>query len=141
MIYKESSTIFQFLVNLSVSAAERDSTSGEGFSTLLSSVCCYKSFPFENFYDDEEEVDAIRSNFLLDLYLHVKASEAKTAILLASQLIYQSAPSVWSIDLSKRKASIFLEVLKLQTGKRPVELRGWSDEESEVRSLDRKSVV
>ena len=124
-------------MNLSVAAAERDSTSGEGFSTLLSSVCCYKSFPFEDIYDDEEGVDDFRSNFLLDLYLHVQACEAKTAksLLPTFQQIYQSAPAFWSIDLSKRKVSIFLEVLKLQTQKRPVELRGWSDEESEVRSF------
>ncbi|XP_076874396.1 uncharacterized protein LOC143524655 isoform X2 [Brachyhypopomus gauderio] len=42
---------------------------------------------------------------------------------------------MWRIDLSARKASVFLEVLKLQTVKKPVELRGWSDEESEVRSF------
>ena len=51
-------------------------------------------------------------DFLLDLYSHVK-----------------------SIDLSKRKASILLEVLKLQPEKKPVELKGWSDEESELKSF------
>ncbi|XP_045569642.1 uncharacterized protein isoform X3 [Salmo salar] len=43
--------------------------------------------------------------------------------------------NVWYIDLSERKASILLEVLKLQPEKKPVELKGWSDEESEVRSF------
>ncbi|XP_042169054.1 uncharacterized protein LOC121843502 [Oncorhynchus tshawytscha] len=43
--------------------------------------------------------------------------------------------NVWSIDLSERKASLLLEVLKLQPEKKPVELKGWSDEESEVRSF------
>ncbi|XP_038839195.1 titin-like isoform X2 [Salvelinus namaycush] len=43
--------------------------------------------------------------------------------------------NVWSIDLRKRKASLLLEVLKLQPEKKPVELKGWSDEESEVRSF------
>ncbi|XP_029619678.1 uncharacterized protein LOC115200622 isoform X6 [Salmo trutta] len=42
---------------------------------------------------------------------------------------------VWSIDLSQRKASFLLDVLKLQPEKKPVELKGWSDEESEVRSF------
>ena len=116
-------------MNLSVAAAEHDSTSGEGFSTLLSSVCRYDSFPFV-FRDDYDNNDATRSDFLLDLYLHFQACEAKTA---SFQQIYQSVPPVWSIDLSKRKASLFLDVLKLQTQMRPVELRGWSDEESEVR--------
>ncbi|XP_045569641.1 uncharacterized protein isoform X2 [Salmo salar] len=43
--------------------------------------------------------------------------------------------NVWSIDLSERKASLLLEVLKLQPEKKPVELKGWSDVESEVRSF------
>ncbi|XP_037389007.1 uncharacterized protein LOC108416895 [Pygocentrus nattereri] len=42
---------------------------------------------------------------------------------------------VWIIDVSERTASLFLEVLKLQTVKKPVELTGWPDEESEVRSF------
>ena len=77
------------------------------------------------------------SDLLLDLYSHARDYESQTGRSLISALlpVYQSAPAVWSIDLSKRKASIFLEVLKLQTQKRPVELRGWSDEESEVRSF------
>ncbi|KAG9330563.1 hypothetical protein JZ751_023846, partial [Albula glossodonta] len=45
----------------------------------------------------------------------------------------QSAPAEWVIDLSKRKASLFLEVLKLQRVKKPVKLMGWTDEEGEVR--------
>ncbi|XP_064871155.1 uncharacterized protein LOC115118821, partial [Oncorhynchus nerka] len=43
--------------------------------------------------------------------------------------------NVWYLDLSERKASLLLEVLKLQPEKKPVELKGWSDEESEVRSF------
>ncbi|XP_030643623.1 uncharacterized protein LOC115823735 [Chanos chanos] len=45
------------------------------------------------------------------------------SVLPALQPVYQSAPAVWNIDLSERKASLFLEVLKLQTEKKPVELR------------------
>ncbi|XDV31859.1 hypothetical protein PO909_002803 [Leuciscus waleckii] len=42
---------------------------------------------------------------------------------------------VWRIKLSERKSSILLEVLKLQTEKKPVELIDWTDEESEVRGF------
>ena len=74
-------------------------------------------------------------DFLLDLYSHVKDYETQTgrSVLPALQPVYQSAPTVWSIDLSERKVSLLLEVMKLQPEKKPVELRGWSDEESEVR--------
>ncbi|XP_056612043.1 protein NLRC5-like [Triplophysa dalaica] len=41
----------------------------------------------------------------------------------------------WRINLSKRKSSILLEVLKLQTEKKPVELIDWTHEESEVRGF------
>eukprot|EP00063_Salmo_salar_P064675 XP_014039510.1 PREDICTED: uncharacterized protein LOC106592710 isoform X1 [Salmo salar] len=78
-----------------------------------------------------------KCNFLLDLYSHVKDYETQTgrSVLPALQPVYQSAPAVWSIDLSERKASLLLEVLKLQPEKKPVELKGWSVEESEVRSF------
>ncbi|XP_065138309.1 uncharacterized protein [Paramisgurnus dabryanus] len=42
---------------------------------------------------------------------------------------------VWTINLSERKTSILLEVLKLQTEKKPVELIDWTDDESEVRGF------
>ena len=128
---KDDKETFQFLVNLSVAAAEWDSATGESFSELLSSVCSYSTFPLGH-----EDI-CKRSDFLIDLYSYVKDYETKTdrSLLPALQSVYQSAPAVWSIDLSKRKASILLEVLKLQTQKRPVELTGWSDKESEVRSL------
>ena len=131
--HKKSNTIIQFLVTLSVAAAERDSTSGEGLFELLSLVCRCYFFPYKNYADN----DATQSDFLLDLYLHAQACEAETAKSLLSTLkqIYHLVPAVWSIDLSEGKASIFLEVVKLQTQKKPVELRGWSDEESEVRSF------
>ena len=123
--------VSQFLVNLGVAAAECDSATGQNFSKILSSVCSYRTFPLG------DEDSSRQSDFLIDLYSYVKDYETKTdrSLLPALHSVYQSAPAVWSIDLSKRKASIFLEVLKLQTQKRPVELRGWSDEESEVRSF------
>ncbi|MEQ2272943.1 hypothetical protein XENORESO_017905, partial [Xenotaenia resolanae] len=46
-----------------------------------------------------------------------------------------SAPAVWTIKLSERKTSILLEVLKLQSEKKPVKLMVCSYEESEVRSF------
>ncbi|GLD67943.1 uncharacterized protein AKAME5_001926600 [Lates japonicus] len=83
-------------------------------------------------YDPEYQCD-----FLLDVCSHVKDCETKTGlrVLPSLQSVFQSAPSVWIIDLSKRKTSILLEVLKLQPEKKQVKLRGCSDEESEVRSL------
>ncbi|XP_076144699.1 uncharacterized protein LOC143127239 [Alosa pseudoharengus] len=131
-VSKSQEEVVQVLVNLSVAAAECDAATGESFSELLSSVCSYSTFPLEDdmgFYE--------MSDFQLDLYSHIKACETNThrSVYSVLQFVFQSAPEVWSIDLSKRKASVLLEVLKLQTQKRPVELRGWSDEESEVRSF------
>ncbi|MCJ8749446.1 hypothetical protein PDJAM_G00176360 [Pangasius djambal] len=83
------------------------------------------------YYYEEE------SDFLLDLYSHVKQYESNTgrSVLPALLPVYQSLPAVWSIKLSERKASLLLEVLKLQTEKKPVELIDCSGEESEVRSF------
>ncbi|XP_063042582.1 uncharacterized protein LOC134437071 isoform X2 [Engraulis encrasicolus] len=123
----------QFLVNLGVAAAESDSTSG--FSVSLFSACSHSSFPFLNYFD--ENLCYEQSDFLLDLYAHLQTHELQSTRRLVSSFlpIYQLAPAVWSIDLSERKASLLLEVLKLQTQKRPVELIEWSDEESAVRSF------
>ncbi|XP_071389872.1 nucleotide-binding oligomerization domain-containing protein 1-like [Centroberyx affinis] len=79
-------------------------------------------------------VNTERYNIFLDLYQHVK-SQGHTSVIPILRSLYQSAPPVWSIDLSERKASLLLEVLKLQLEKKSVELRGWSDEESEVWSF------
>ena len=78
-----------------------------------------------------------RCDFLLDLCSHVKDYETQTgrSVLPALQPVYQSAPAVWRIKLSERKSSILLEVLKLQTEKKPVELIDWTGEESEVRGF------
>ncbi|XP_072526398.1 uncharacterized protein [Salminus brasiliensis] len=122
--------LVQFLVKLISAAAECDTATGQSFTKLLTSVCTYKSFPFK--YGA-----AVHCDFLLELYSHVKKYETETgrSVLPALQSVYQSAPAVWIIDLSERKSSLFLEVLKLQTVKKPVEVRGCSDEESEVRSF------
>ncbi|XP_041925064.1 uncharacterized protein LOC121689383 [Alosa sapidissima] len=126
-----SSKTVKFLVNLGGAAAECVSDTGESFSELLSSVCSYSTFPFGH------ENSSVQSDVLLDLYSCVKLYESETSrkLLPAFKLVYQSVPALWSIDLSKRKTSLFLEVLKLQTQKKPVDLIGWSDEESEVRSF------
>ncbi|XDV11793.1 hypothetical protein PO909_000628 [Leuciscus waleckii] len=118
------------LLNLSVAAVENDTVTGTRFSTLLSSVCSYKTFPFD-YYDPVDQ-----SDFLLDLCSHVKNYETQTgrSFLPALQSVFQS-PDVWIIDLSERKTSVLLEVLKLQTEKKPVDLRGWSEEESKIKSF------
>ncbi|XP_036421377.1 uncharacterized protein LOC118804865 [Colossoma macropomum] len=119
------------LMNLFHQAAESERQTGEKTLELLTSVCTYSSFPYE-------DTDSYRqSDFLLDLYSHVKQYETEKGrkVLTALQPVYQSAPAEWIINLSERKASLLLEVLKLQRVKKPVELRGWSDEESEVRSF------
>ncbi|XP_064818265.1 uncharacterized protein LOC135535770 isoform X2 [Oncorhynchus masou masou] len=129
--WSDPSKQIKFLVDLLSQAAEWEEQTGEKTLKLVSSVWTYSTFPYRH-GDDYEQ-----SDFLLDLYSHVKDSETQTgrSFLPALQPVYQSAPAVWSIDLSKRKASLLLEVLKLQPEKKPVELRGWSDEESEVRSF------
>ncbi|XP_059358997.1 uncharacterized protein LOC132097357 [Carassius carassius] len=124
----------RLLLNLCVAAVETDRCTGTRFSTLLSSVCSYKTFPF----DEERDgyVVHYQSDFLLDLCAHVKNYETQTdrSFLPALQSVFQS-PDVWIIDLSKRKISVLLEVLKLQTEKKPVKLRRCSEEESDVKSF------
>ncbi|KAM9398446.1 uncharacterized protein ACWYII_031916 [Salvelinus alpinus] len=131
----DPSKLIKFLVDLLSQAAEWEEQTGEKTLKLVSSVCTYSTFPFYVLYNDE--IKKSQCDFLLDLYSNVKDYETQTgrSVLPALQPVYQSAPAVWSIDLSKRKTSLLLEVLKLQPEKKPVELKGWSDEESEVRSF------
>ncbi|KAK9962549.1 hypothetical protein ABG768_007907, partial [Culter alburnus] len=133
IIYTKREAAVKFLLNLFVSASEFDVNTEENYTELLTSVCSYTSFPCgENYYDTECQCD-----FLLDLWSHVKDYETQTgrSVLPALQSIYHSAPAVWRINLSERKSSILLEVLKLQTEKKPVDLIDWTDEESEVRGF------
>ncbi|XP_051742450.1 uncharacterized protein LOC127508489 isoform X5 [Ctenopharyngodon idella] len=125
----------KFLLNLSVAAVENDTVTGTIFSTLLSSVCSYETFPLDQEWDDYDDDDYQR-DFLLDLCSHVKNYETQTgrSFLPALQSVFQ-LPKIWIIDLSERKTSVLLEVLKLQTEKKPVELRGCSEEESEMMSF------
>ena len=120
-----------FLVNLFQQVAKSERRTVEKTLELLTSVCTYSPLPYTG-------TNCCRqSEFLLDLYSHVKQYETETGrnVLPALLPVYRSAPAEWIIDLSERKASLLLEVLKLQPVKKPVELRGWSDEESEVRSF------
>ncbi len=79
-------------------------------------------------------VESDLNNILIDCYHHVKNRGSPSVISKLRQL-FKSAPAVWSINLSERKASILLEALEFQTEKKKVELTGCSDEESEVRSF------
>ncbi len=125
---------FRYLLNLCVAAVETDKDTGTRFSTLLSSVCSYKTFPFNK--DEDYYINDVQSDFLLDLYSHVKNYETQTgrSYLPALQSVFQS-PDVWIINLSERKISVLLEVLKLQTEKKTVDLRRCSEEEREVMSF------
>ncbi|XP_056612449.1 uncharacterized protein si:ch211-281l24.3 isoform X7 [Triplophysa dalaica] len=134
----KSEKCFQFLVNLSVAASECETDTGEKYTKLFTSVCNYTSFPFEERNFHGFQFNIVQSDFLLDLYSHVKNYESETdrSVLPALQSIYhQSSPAMWTIKLSERKSSILLEVLKLQTEKKPVELIDWTHEESEVRGF------
>lgn len=77
------------------------------------------------------------SEFLLELCSRAMDYEFETStnLLSAFQPVYDSGPTVWFLDLSKRKASLLLKVLKLQTQKRPVVLSGLSAEETEVKDF------
>ncbi|MED6244872.1 hypothetical protein ATANTOWER_026265 [Ataeniobius toweri] len=134
--YRQRSDLHEetrFLVNLFCAAAERDQQTGEKMLEMLASVCRYQTFPLEERYMDDE----YQSDFLLDLCSQMKDCETKTGLSLLPSLqsVFQSAPAVWTIKLSERKTSILLEVLKLQSEKKPVKLMVWSYEESEVRSF------
>ncbi|KAI5087419.1 hypothetical protein C0J45_22818 [Silurus meridionalis] len=131
--YSDSASI-QFLLNLSIAAVDCQSDKGENFTELLASVCSYNTFPFGGDSDGFQEE---QSDFLLDLYSHVKQFESKTgsSVLPALLPVYQSVPDVWSIKLSEKNISLLLEVLKLHTQKKTVELRNYTDDETKVRSF------
>ncbi|KAF5897407.1 Nucleotide-binding oligomerization domain-containing protein 2, partial [Clarias magur] len=67
--------------------------------------------------------------------MEVKLERRKTEDEPPRKCLRTQLEEVWSIDLSRRKASVFLEVLRLQTTKKAVKLRDYPDEESEVRSF------
>ncbi len=121
------SVVSRFLLSLFIKAAEIETQTGEQMLKLLASVC---SSSFDCGWTDI----IYDSDFLLDLYSHVKNYETQTgrSYLPALQSVFQS-PDVWIIDLSQRKISVLLEVLKLQTEKKTVELIGLSKRKREVK--------
>ncbi|KAK1892513.1 Protein NLRC5 [Dissostichus eleginoides] len=116
-------------------AAEREQQTGEKTLELLSSVCTYPTFPLPHIDDEDDE--EYQCGFLLDLASHLKDCETESglSVLPSLQSVLQSAPAVWRINLSQRKSSILLEVLRLQPEKKQVKLIGCSDGESEVRTF------
>ncbi|KAM6892819.1 uncharacterized protein PEZ65_022872 [Lycodopsis pacificus] len=134
--WSDHSEGLKFFGNLFCAAAEREQT-GEKMLELLSSVCSHRTFSSYYCDDDDDDDHTYRIDFLLDLYSHLKDCETETGLSLLPSLqsVLQSSPSFWCIDLSERKTSILLEVLKLQPEKKQVELIDWSHEESEVRSF------
>lgn len=112
-----------FLINLCLQAAIHQKETIQ--ETVQKLPLCYLKTPRE------------QSTFILDLYSRAKDYEVQRGenVQLALETVYQTLPEVWSINLSEKKASLFLEVLKLQTVKRAVQLRGLTEEESEMRSL------
>ncbi|XP_023185399.1 uncharacterized protein LOC102226515 isoform X5 [Xiphophorus maculatus] len=123
----------RFLTRLFCAAAEREKQTGEKILEMLASVCRYEHFPFNNRSIDE----TYRRNFLLDLYSQMNDCETETGLSLlpSIQSVFQSAPEIWTLDLSKIKTSILLEVMKLQPEKKQVKVTNWSYEEHEVRNL------
>ena len=75
-----------------------------------------------------------QSEFIQMLYSHAKASKGRS-ILPALQPVFQSLPTTWVIDLSEGKTSLILEIMRLQTCKKPVELRGQTEDENELKNV------
>uniref|UniRef100_A0AAR2KW96 FIIND domain-containing protein n=2 Tax=Pygocentrus nattereri TaxID=42514 RepID=A0AAR2KW96_PYGNA len=124
----DTKAAIKVLVDLFICASEIDK---DNYLKMLSSVCSYSSFPFA---DDTGEN---QSTFLLELYSYVIEYESRTgrSVLSALLPIYQSAPTVWVIDLSKSVTSLLYQTMQLQGTKRPVELKGWSTDETEPRNM------
>ncbi|XP_042080936.1 nucleotide-binding oligomerization domain-containing protein 1 isoform X4 [Haplochromis burtoni] len=113
--------------------ADGEQQPGEKILQLLSSVCKRGTFPFTY----RQKAVEYQCDFLLYLCSHVKDCETKTglSVLPSLQSVFQSAPAVWSINLSERKTSILLEVLKLQPEKKQVELTQYTHKKSKIRSF------
>ncbi|KAL7880605.1 hypothetical protein SRHO_G00028590 [Serrasalmus rhombeus] len=124
----DTKAAIKVLVDLFICASEIDK---DNYLKMLSSVCSYSSFPFA---DDTGEN---QSTFLLELYSYVIEYESRTgrSVLSALLPIYQSAPTVWVIDLSKSVTSLLYQTMQLQGTKRPVELKGWTTDETEPRNM------
>lgn len=88
-------------------------------------------------YYDGKDGRSFFHYFLMDLYTHIKTCETQTGrkLLPALKPLFQLTSTGWIFSLSMEKASSIIEVLKLQTGKMQIELTGWTDEESKLRSF------
>ncbi|XP_041753548.1 uncharacterized protein LOC121582075 isoform X1 [Coregonus clupeaformis] len=131
--YDDTKGTIEGLLKLFCFAKQHQPETGEETLRMLSTVCSYSNFPFASGNKDEQ------SDFLLDLYSSAKLFELELEgqILPSLLTVFQSAqPAAWVLDLSTDKASILLEVLKLQTEKKPVRLKGWLEtDKSKIRSF------
>lgn len=125
----------RFLVKLICGVAELSAETGENYTELLASLCSFRTF---SFCGEEQEYDsATCCNLLLELYSHAKAyeSETRTSILPTLRSVYEALPVVWPVNLLDKKASLVLDVLKLQTVKKAVQLTGWTNNTRRVRNF------
>ncbi|XP_013997320.2 uncharacterized protein isoform X5 [Salmo salar] len=131
--YDDTKGTIEGLLKLFCFAKQCQLETGEETLRMLSTVCSYSNFPFASGNKDEQ------SDFLLDLYSSAKSFELELEdqILPSLLTVFQSAqPAAWVLDLGTDKASILLEVLKLQTEKKPVRLKGWLEtDKSKIRSF------
>lgn len=131
--YDDTKGTIEGLLKLFCFAKQRQLETGEETLRMLSTVCSYSNFPFASDNKDEQ------SDFLLDLYSSAKSFELELEgqILPSLLTVFQSAqPAAWVLDLGTDKASILLEVLKLQTEKKPVRLKGWLEtDKSKIKSF------
>ncbi|XP_029504021.1 uncharacterized protein LOC115119384 isoform X1 [Oncorhynchus nerka] len=131
--YDDTKGTIEGLLKLFCFAKQRQLETGEETLRMLSTVCSYSNFPFASDNKDEQ------SDFLLDLYSSAKSFELELEgqILPSLLTVFQSAqPAAWVLDLGTDKASILLEVLKLQTEKKPVRLKGWLEtDKSKIESF------
>jgi hypothetical protein len=74
-----------------------------------------------------------QSKFILSLYQHIGKYENDegVAVLPTLQPVFKSFPAVWYIHFADTKASVLLDVMKLQNVKKPVEL-WWSNDECDM---------
>ncbi|XP_046699133.1 uncharacterized protein LOC124381480 isoform X2 [Silurus meridionalis] len=132
---KRKLSTLRFVVKLFAGVAELSAEKGESFTEVLASLCSFRTFSCNG--DDQEYDNVAHCGLLLELYSHAKDYETETgmSVLPVLREVYESLPDVWTINLSDKNASIFLEVLKLQTVKKAVELTGWSREKRKTRSF------
>lgn len=75
----------------------------------------------------------MQRTFLLDLYSYAVCAEG--SVLPFLKTLYESVPTVWTVNLCDEKIVLLLRILKLQTVKKPVELSGWSGKREELTGL------